>query len=117
MKKGADEESIKNLVNINGKVNVSFTSGEMDKNHQALPEQFNFKKGVSKIYKHNDAFVVANVYNVLSSSQKTFEEAKGELTSDYQAFKEEKWLKELATKYTVKINKDVLNKIKKTLKN
>jgi len=117
MKKGADEESIKNLVNINGKVNVSFTSGEMDKNHQALPEQFNFKKGVSKIYKHNDAFVVANVYSVLSSSQKTYEEAKGELTSDYQAFKEEKWLKELATKYTIKINKDVLNKIKKTLKN
>ena len=117
MKKGADTEAIKNLVNTKNQVNVSFSSGEMDNNHQALPEQFSFKKGVSKIYKHNDAFVVANVNSVLSKSQKTFEEAKGRVTSDYQIFKEENWLKELSIIYTIKVNQDVLNNVKQTLKN
>ena len=117
MQKGADTEAIKSLVNTKDQVNVSFSTGEMDKNHQAIPEQFSFKKGVSKIYKHNDAFVVANVNSILPKSPKSFEEAKGNVVSDYQAFKEENWLKELAFKYIIQVNQDVLNTVKKTLKN
>ncbi|AUC82010.1 peptidylprolyl isomerase [Lacinutrix sp. Bg11-31] len=116
MKKGADIEAIKNLINTKDQVNVSFSSGEMDGKHQALPEQFSFKKGVSKVYKHNDGYIVANVKSVLSKTPKTFKEAKGRVTSDYQSFKEENWLKELAFKYTIKVNQDVLSTIKQTLK-
>ena len=117
MEKDVDIEGMKNLVNTKGQVNVSFSSGEMDKKHQALPEDFSFKIGVSKIYKHNDAFLVANVSKVLPKRPKTFEEAKGLVTSDYQIFKEENWLKELQDKYLVKVNPEVLKSIKQTLKN
>lgn len=108
-------ENIKKEVNTKKVINVSFTSGEMDRSHQAFPKPFNFKKGVSKIYKHNDAYVVVKVNAVLPKSQKSFEEAKGKLISDYQDFKESNWLKELALKYTVKVNKEVFNAVKKTL--
>ncbi|MEJ6791932.1 MAG: peptidylprolyl isomerase [Lacinutrix sp.] len=115
--KGLDVEAIKNLVNTNGQVNVSFTANQMDKTHQALPSNFKFKKGVSKVFNHNDAYVVIQVKEILPQTQKTFLEAKGNVTSDYQVFKEENWLKELSTIFAVKVNQDVLAKVKKTIQN
>ena len=49
---------------------------------------------------------------ILPKAQKTLEEAKGSVISDYQNDKEEKWVKTLADKYKVVINKDVLKKVK-----
>jgi len=110
-------EEIKSLVNSNDNVNVIFTSAIMDKTHQALPKDFNFVKGLSKIKKHNDAFVVVQVKDVLPEEQKTFEEAKGSVISDYQNNKESNWLKGLSTKYNIVINQEVLSKVKSELKN
>ena len=110
-------EEIKSLVNSNDNVNVIFTSAIMDKMHQALPKDFNFVKGLSKIKKHNDAFVVVQVKDVLPEEQKTFEEAKGSVISDYQNNKESNWLKGLSAKYNIVINQEVLSKVKSELKN
>lgn len=106
-------EEIRTLINTDTTINVSFTTGEMEASHQALPAAVVFKKGVSKIYKHNDAFVVVKVIEVLPKVQKTFEEAKGKVIGDYQEYKEERWLKELASKYVVNVNQDVLESVKK----
>jgi peptidyl-prolyl cis-trans isomerase SurA len=110
-------EDIKKLVNNNGQVQVIFTSDVMEANHQALPENFKFQKGISKVYNHHDAFVVALVKDVLPEKLKTFEEAKGEIISDYQVFKEEKWLGELKEKYKVVVNQESFNKVKSQIKN
>lgn len=117
LERGLETEVIKKAINTSGQVNVSFTSGEMDKNHQALPKNFKFKKGISKIMKHNEAYIVAKVTDVLPQTQKTFKEAKGKVIGDYQNFKEENWLKELAFKYTINVNQDVLKKVKQTIAN
>ncbi|WP_044398890.1 peptidylprolyl isomerase [Lacinutrix sp. Hel_I_90] len=113
--KNKSVEEIKKVINTDSAINVSFTMGEMDASHQALPDNFIFKKGISKIYKHNDAYVVVKVDDVLPKSQKTIEEAKGRVISDYQEFKENNWLKELAFKYTVKVNQDALESVKAKL--
>ncbi|MFI1770406.1 peptidylprolyl isomerase [Thalassobellus citreus] len=110
-------DQIKSLVNSNDKVDVIFTSGTMDDTHQALPKEFLFEKGISKIYTHNNAFVVVQVKEILPETQKTFDEAKGAVISDYQAYKEEKWLKDLANKYKIVINQETLNKVKSQIKN
>ena len=117
LKQNMDLEDIKKLVNNNGEVHVVFTSGVMDANHQALPDKFEFAKGISKIYKHNKAFIIANVKAVLPKKHKTFEEAKGLIISDYQTYKEENWVNQLKEKYKVVVNQDVLNKIKNQIKN
>lgn len=116
LEQGSNIGDIKNLLNKNGKVQVIFTSDTMDAEHQALPEGFQFKKGISKIYKHNDAFVVVQVKDILPETQRTFEEAKGIVVSDYQTYKEKKWLSALSNKYRVVINEGALNKIKAKLK-
>ncbi|OIQ22673.1 peptidylprolyl isomerase [Lacinutrix sp. MedPE-SW] len=110
-------ETIKSQINTNNKINVSFTSGILAKNHQALPKGLKIKKGVSKIFTHNNSYVVALIKNILPKTLQTFDEAKGKVISDYQIKKEKDWLKTLASKYEVKINKDILNTVKNQIKN
>ena len=117
LKQGMALEQIKALVNSNNKIDVIFTSGVIDAGHQALPKGFNFKKGMSKIYNHNNTFVVVQVKEVLPTTQKTFSEAKGSVISDYQTFKEENWVKELSKKYQVVVNQEALQKVKYQIKN
>ncbi|WP_100609939.1 peptidylprolyl isomerase [Confluentibacter lentus] len=112
-----DLENIKKLVNTNGEVQVFFTSDIMDASHQALPTDFEFKKGISKTYKHHDAFVIVQVKDIMPKKLKTFEEARGEVLSDYQVVKENKWLEELKTKYKVEVNQESLSKVKSQIKN
>ncbi|GAA3784634.1 peptidylprolyl isomerase [Corallibacter vietnamensis] len=112
LKKGESPETIKESLNTNGKVNVIFTSEIMDKEHQALPKTFEFKEGLSGIYKHNNAFSIVKVNKVLPRTLKTFDEAKGNIISDYQSYKEALWLDGLHKKYQVTINESVLEKVK-----
>ena len=117
MEAGQTPEEIKEKLNINGVVEVIFTSGIMDKEHQALTAEMTFEKGVSKIYKHESAFVVANIKDVLPESPKTYEDAKGQIISDYQVVKEKQWLESLEQKFPVRINESVLTEVKAELKN
>ena len=110
-------EEIKKTVNKNGDVEVVFATGVMDASHQALPQGLEFQKGISKIYNHNDAFVVVLVKEVFPKKAKTFEEARGQVVSDYQVYKEEKWVDGLKSKYKVDINQDALKKVKSHIKN
>jgi peptidyl-prolyl cis-trans isomerase SurA len=48
-------------------------------------------------------------------SQKSFEDAKGQLINDYQVELEEKWIAELKKKYPVKVNPVVLDQVVKEL--
>lgn len=117
LQKGMALEQIKGLINSNDKIEVIFTADIMDASHQALPENFEFKKGISDIYNHNKAYVLVVVNDILPENEKTLEEAKGLVVSDYQAYKEEKWLGELAKKYKVVINHDALERVKSQIKN
>ena len=114
---GMTEIKIKDALNKKGKVNVIFTSGLMEKGHQALPPEFQFKEGLSKIYKHNDSFVVVNVNKILPKEQLSFEEAKGRVITNFQDQKEKSWIQELHLKYKVVVNDEILNKIKAQIKN
>jgi peptidyl-prolyl cis-trans isomerase SurA len=114
---GKTPDDIKLEINIEGKINVIFSTGIMEASHQALPIGLTFEKGVSKIFNHNDAFVVVQIKEVLPKALKTYEETKGQVISDYQQYKEEVWLNELKSKYPVVINEPVLNKVKIQIKN
>ena len=112
LENGEDPNKIKAELNSKNEVNVLFSSGKMDALHQALPTDFKFVKGISEIYEHNGAFIVVQVNDVLPKTFKSFEESKGKVISEYQNYKEINWLKVLAEKYEVKINNDVLTKVK-----
>ncbi|MFB9056444.1 peptidylprolyl isomerase [Mariniflexile ostreae] len=109
-------EQIKNLVNADDEVNVVFTSGIFEKGHQALPSRYTFEKGISKAYKHNNAFVLVQAKEVFPEGLKTFDEAKGHVISDYQTAKENDWIERLKEKYKIIINQDALKRVKAQIK-
>lgn len=114
---GTSVEDIKQSLNTENEINVMFTTGMMEAGHQALPENFDFKTGVSKVYKYNNGYVVADVSEVIPVSTKSYEEAKGSVVSDYQNAKEEEWLQQLKAKYEVDVNQKVLKEVKNQIKN
>ncbi len=117
IEEGNTQKEIKEVINSDDKVDVIFTSGIMDANHQALPKGFKFQVGISEIYNYNDAYVVVNVKEVLPRKLKTFDEAKGRVISDFQVYKEKALLDDLKSKYQVTVNQEVLAKVKSQILN
>jgi peptidyl-prolyl cis-trans isomerase SurA len=112
MKKHKSEEEITNTLNTEGKQNVIFTKGTFSINDSKLPSSFNMKKGVSKVYEHNEAFHVIDVKSILSAGNKTLEEAKGSVINDYQAEIEANWINDLHERFKVEVNQKTLKAIK-----
>jgi len=117
MKKKSDIDAIGNALNTADKQNIIFTKGTFNLTDSKLPANLNVKKSLSKIYKHNDAFHVISIRDILPSKQKTLKEARGTILADYQNEIETSWLKELRTKFKVDVNQDVLAKVKQQLNN
>ena len=117
LEKETDPEEIKSMFNKNNEVNIIFTTGLMDAQDRALPENFELKKGLSKIYKHSNGFVIVMVKDMYPSAQKTFDEAKGNVVGDFQTFKENTWIKELKNKYKINVNPEALKQVKSEIKN
>jgi peptidyl-prolyl cis-trans isomerase SurA len=63
------------------------------------------------IYTKDNKVVYVN--KILNKQNKQLEEAKGQITADYQDFLEKQWVKELRKKYPVELNKEVWENIKK----
>jgi len=80
-----------------------------------LPKQFKSKIGVSKVFKHNNQYVVVKGIKEVLPKQKSFDEVKGRVINDYQDKIEKDWLLNLAAKYKVEVHKSVLESVKKTL--
>lgn len=117
LKKGEEVDSIKEKLNTNGKQKVIFTSGTMDADHQALPNNFEFKEGISKVYFQNNVYYVVKVTKLIPESFRTLDEARGMVINDYQQEVEQNWINNLKSKYEVTINKDVLRKVKTQIHN
>jgi peptidyl-prolyl cis-trans isomerase SurA len=114
---GMELDKIKNLVNSNDKIEVIFTEGIMEATHQALPKDYTFQKGISKVYNHNSGYVVVQVKEMLPKETKSFEDAKGAVIADYQNYKEARWLNELKEKYPVVVNQSILKRLREQIKN
>ncbi len=71
--------------------------------------------GDEKIIKPESDKVLIYINNKRISKLKPYEEIKGVVIADYQNYLEDKWMKYLKTKYTIKLNTKELNNVKKNL--
>ncbi len=117
LQQGLTEEAINSQLNTESEQKVIFTKGLMETDHQSLPSVLDLEKGISKVYQYNDAYHVLLIKDILPSTNKTFEEAKGKVISDYQNSIEEQWLNSLNDRYKVEINPKTLKSVKNQIRN
>ena len=122
--KGYSNQMIDELLNKT-KQNVIFSNGEFALGESPLPQSFTITPGVesgvkspiSKVIEENNSFYVVNVNEFKPQSQKSLEEAKGQLISDYQTKLEAQWILELKSKFDVNVNQDIFQKVNSIISN
>ncbi len=116
LSEGKTAEEIKAVINTNEKVNVLITPGLFEVGQHGLPNDFDVKEGVSKVYASNDSFVVINVKQIMAPGEKSLEDVMGKVLSNYQNDIETRWIQDLRSKYKVEVDKKTLKHVKKELK-
>jgi peptidyl-prolyl cis-trans isomerase SurA len=115
LKKQGTIQSIKDKLNTKDVVEVMVNSGVYEEGSDALPKNTQFKVGVSDIYKDGDYYFVTKVQKLIPDGLKTFDECKGKVINDYQQYLEQNWVNDLKQEFTIKVNQDVFQKVKKEL--
>jgi peptidyl-prolyl cis-trans isomerase SurA len=119
VQKYTDEEIVKQVADGDAEKFKLLTTGVFSKNDN--PDADIIINGLrdgsikkEQLYYVNEAANTITYFNnIIDSQGKPFEEIKGLVISDFQNDLEKKWIDQLKTKYPVKINDAVLNKIDK----
>ncbi len=111
-RRGKSSDEISKEINTDKEQKVMFTKGTKPSNDPSFPSEGLVRTGLSKIYDYNDAYHIVKVNALLPKTNKTFDEAKGKIISDYQNTLEADWLKTLNERYIIKVNAEVLQKVK-----
>ena len=116
LEQGKTPQQVKELLNSDASLRVLLSKGMFENGDKQLPDNFEFVAGVSKIYKGQDGYTLVQVDQVLPSGEKSFDQVRGTVMSQYQQQLEASWMQSLREKYPVVIHKKTLKKIKKELK-
>ena len=116
LKKDKSADFIKQNLNTGKEVEVLEKEGVFEEGNEALPKNVTFKAGVTDVVKEGDYYFVTRVNKVLPAGNKTLEECKGKVVNDYQQYLEENWVSDLKKEFTIKVNKDTFEKVKKEIK-
>ena len=114
LEKSIINKEISNQLNYKSQV-IILSTGEFEITDPLLPQNKNFKKGISKIIEFENNYVVLKVQDIIPAKTLPFEKIKGSVISKYQSFLETNWIEKLANKYHIKIDNKALKELKKSL--
>lgn len=116
VKKKKSIDFIKEKINTKENVKIMVQSGTYEEGDKIIPIGIPFVNGVSEVVQVGDYYFFTNTSNVLPAQTKDLTEAKGRVINDYQQALEANWVNELKKEVTIKVNKEVLESVKKQLK-
>jgi peptidyl-prolyl cis-trans isomerase SurA len=114
--KNQTSKEIKDKFNTKDVLNVMSYEGVYEEGAEALPKETKMEVGVSEISNKGEYYFITKITKVIPAGVKTLDECKGKLVNDYQQYLEQNWVNELKTEFTVKVNQDVFEKVKKQIK-
>ncbi len=106
-------ELIGALVDPNSGDSFEITAGPFSKTDHWLIDEIKWKKGITDLRQEDDANLFVWVQEVVKPMPKKLNEAKGQITADYQDFLEKEWVNSLKNKYSIVINEENLKSIKR----
>ena len=104
-------DSILNFLNKDSQLSVKFEEGKKNKSDLAFLSDIVLSPGLNKPFKFDNKFFVVNQLEEIPSAPKEIFEAEGVITAAYQEYLEQQWLSDLAKKYPIEVNYDVLYSI------
>ena len=99
------------IINNQNPLNLQVESAKFSKGDHAHLDNAIWKKGLTDNELNEEIVTFAFIHDILAPMPKSFKEAKGQVTSNYQDYLEAAWIKELEERYPVTINYDLLNSI------
>ena len=115
LKKKEKPQDIKDKLNVDNVINVMMNSGVFEEGSDALPKTMKYDVGVSDVFSEGEYYFVTKVDKVMPAGVKTLEECKGKLINEYQQYLELRWVDDLKSEFTIKINNDAFEHVKKQL--
>lgn len=110
-KKGYTPEIIAKMLNTDSIPVVSYQVIKVEKGANALVDQTLWQKNQYSVYNQDNQTVTVWILSTLNPEPKPLQEVKGLVTAEYQNYLEQEWVKALRSKYSFKINEDVLKSI------
>ncbi len=95
-------------LNEKSELNLKVKTNKYEINEISYLKGRTFKKGTNPLYEFGGKYYVIKVNELIPAGTKLLIDAKGLITSDYQNYLEQEWLKELTIKYPFKINEKVI---------
>jgi peptidyl-prolyl cis-trans isomerase SurA len=109
---GKDKSSIAAELNKDSQLNLQVEEGVFSKDDREILRKIEWKTGISSDIQENGQIKFVDVRALLAPAPKKLEEAKGLITSEYQNYLEQEWIKQLRSKYKFSVDKNVLYNIK-----
>ncbi len=114
LKKGLSTEDVSKLVCPEDTIPcVSFVELKYEKGDNAIADSIPWKAKANLVSRDKNNIILYYVDAILPPQTKQLSDARGLYTADYQTYLEQLWIKDLRAKYTIDINEDVFNEIKK----
>ena len=95
-------------LNEKSELNLKVKTNKYEINEISYLKGRTFKKGTNPSYEFGGKYYVIKVNELIPAGTKLLIDAKGLITSDYQNYLEQEWLKELTIKYPFKINEKII---------
>ena len=111
-KKGYTNEQILKMVNVDSQLALKIEENKYAKNDNESVDKATWQNGVTTVVKDDKNVVIVEVKQVIAPEPKKITEIKGLITSDYQNYLEQEWVKALKSKYKVDVDKEVLKLVK-----
>jgi peptidyl-prolyl cis-trans isomerase SurA len=106
-----DAEILKEI-NTNAPLSLQINTKKFAKGENEYIDNLAWKVGLAKdIVLKDKSYILIDIHQVLPSGVKELNETRGKVISDYQNALEIEWLANLKSKYSVKINTEVLHSL------
>lgn len=109
--KGNRGPEILEELNKDSQLNVIVNSHLVERGQNETVDKFEWKRGETDFYNEDERVKFLYFIAILQPEPKKLEEARGIVISDYQKKLEAEWIAELRSKYPVKINEELFEKI------
>ena len=115
LKNGIELDSLRSTIQRDSIPGAFVRKGYYQKGDNQFVDQTEWRVGVQNEIPStvDQSTTIVCIREVRKPEQKTLKEARGLVTSDYQVELEKKWVQALKERYPVKINEDVLDKVRK----